>query len=190
MSRGVPVINSLKAGSVDQKLCFASVCTHVIGTSIVASNQNKLISCSTQQEKEIKAKHRWLYFICYVSQGLFLFFDARCDDRILSHKKWLPNHAKQVGFVFIINRCSHAATVINTCASRIYVNTTVDASHRKKMSSNTTLSLLALPVELIYRILDCLDPKDIFLSARDLCQRLDSITDTYHPYQVSLKLQF
>ena len=57
------------------------------------------------------------------------------------------------------------------------------------MSSNTTPSLIVLPIELIYRILDHLQLKDIFLSVRNLCQRLDSITDTYHRYQVNLKLE-
>ena len=57
------------------------------------------------------------------------------------------------------------------------------------MSSNTTSSLIVLPIELIYRILDHLQLKDIFLSARNVCQRLDSITDTYHRYQVNFELK-
>lgn len=55
------------------------------------------------------------------------------------------------------------------------------------MSHGDTASLLALPVELIYRILDNLRPSDIILSVRNVCQRLDAVTDTYHPYQVKLK---
>jgi hypothetical protein len=46
-------------------------------------------------------------------------------------------------------------------------------------------SLLTLPVELIYRILDNLDEASIFLSVRDVCTRLNLITDTYHRYQVN-----
>ena len=72
---------------------------------------------------------------------------------------------------------------------RIYVNTTVDTAHQKKMSSDTTSSLFVLPIELIYRILDHLQLKDVYLSVRNVCQRLDSITDTYHRYQVNLELE-
>ena len=72
---------------------------------------------------------------------------------------------------------------------RIDVNIKIDSTNHKKMSSNTTSSLIRLPIELIYRILDHLQLKDIFLSVRNVCQRLDSITDTYHPYQVSLEME-
>ena len=53
------------------------------------------------------------------------------------------------------------------------------------MSGSSSPSLLSLPIELIYRILDCLDHKVIFLSVSGVCQRLDVIIDTYHPYQVN-----
>ena len=72
---------------------------------------------------------------------------------------------------------------------RIYVYTTVDTTHKKKMSSNTTSSLILLPIELIYRILDHLQLKDVFLSVRNVCQRLDSITDIYHRYQVNFEVK-
>ena len=71
----------------------------------------------------------------------------------------------------------------------IDVNTTVDTTYHKKMSSNTTSSLILLPIELIYRILDHLQLKDVFLSVWNVCQRLDSITDAYHPYQVNLEFE-
>ena len=45
-------------------------------------------------------------------------------------------------------------------------------------------SLLTLPVHLVYHILDDLQPTDIFLSAYNVCSRLNSIIDSYHPYQV------
>ena len=48
-------------------------------------------------------------------------------------------------------------------------------------------SLLTLPVDLAYQILDDLQPKDIFLSAYNVCSRLNSIIDSYHPYQVKRK---
>ncbi|CAF4233402.1 unnamed protein product, partial [Rotaria magnacalcarata] len=40
-----------------------------------------------------------------------------------------------------------------------------------------------LPVEFIYRILDNLDEFTILYSTRNVCARLNSITDTYHRYQ-------
>lgn len=46
--------------------------------------------------------------------------------------------------------------------------------------------LQTLPIELIYRILDHLDEREIVLTARNVCQRLDSIIDTYYTYQVRL----
>ena len=58
------------------------------------------------------------------------------------------------------------------------------------MPGNNIASLVTLPVELIYRILDHLAPKDIFLSVRNVCERLNSITDVYHPYQVNLTCNF
>jgi hypothetical protein len=47
-----------------------------------------------------------------------------------------------------------------------------------------TPSLLTLPVELVYRILDNLEELTILLSCRDICARLNAITDTYYRYQV------
>ena len=44
--------------------------------------------------------------------------------------------------------------------------------------------LMSLPIELIYRILDHLDPFEIMLSACDVCLQLDQIIKTYPPYQV------
>ena len=58
--------------------------------------------------------------------------------------------------------------------------------HDGMSHSCITSPLLNLSVELIYRILDQLEPKDLFLSVRNVCQQLDAITDTYHPYHVSL----
>ncbi len=52
------------------------------------------------------------------------------------------------------------------------------------------LTLATLPVEMIYRILDHLDGKTIFLSLRNVCQRLNDITDTYRPYQVNYRFNF
>ena len=45
-------------------------------------------------------------------------------------------------------------------------------------------SLQALPIEIIYRILDHLDELTILFSVRDICTRLNSIIDTYERYKV------
>ena len=54
------------------------------------------------------------------------------------------------------------------------------------MSHDIAPSLLVLSVELIYRILDHLEPRDLFLSTHNVCERLNAITDTHRPYQVFL----
>jgi hypothetical protein len=54
------------------------------------------------------------------------------------------------------------------------------------MPEKTSLCLLTLPVELIYRILDNLDELTILLSIRNVCARLNAIINTYHRYQVKL----
>jgi hypothetical protein len=46
-------------------------------------------------------------------------------------------------------------------------------------------SLLTLPIELVYRILDHLEEWKILISVRDVCTRLNNITETYHRYQVN-----
>ncbi len=54
-------------------------------------------------------------------------------------------------------------------------------SNSNKMFST---SLDTLPVELVYRILDHLDILTILLSCRNVCTKLNNITDTYHRCQV------
>ena len=51
-------------------------------------------------------------------------------------------------------------------------------------------SLYTLPVEIVYRILDHLDNKSLFLSFRNVCTRLNNIIGTYHPYRVILTFIF
>jgi hypothetical protein len=51
-------------------------------------------------------------------------------------------------------------------------------------------SLLTLPVETVYRILDNLDELTILCSVRDVCTRLNLITDTYHRYKVKFASLF
>jgi hypothetical protein len=54
------------------------------------------------------------------------------------------------------------------------------------MSNRITLSLLTLPVEIVYRILDHQNDFTIICSMRNVCQRLNKIVDSYHRYQVNL----
>jgi len=53
------------------------------------------------------------------------------------------------------------------------------------MAGNAAPSLVTLPVEIVYRILDNLHEINILLSIRDVCRRLNAITDSYHRYQVN-----
>jgi len=52
------------------------------------------------------------------------------------------------------------------------------------MSNKKIPSLLTLPVELVYQILDKLDYMTILLSCRNVCKKLNDIIDMYHPYRV------
>ncbi len=53
------------------------------------------------------------------------------------------------------------------------------------MSDNVTASLLTLPAELIYRILDNVDILTIEVSFQNVCTRLKAVTDTYRQYPVN-----
>ena len=51
-------------------------------------------------------------------------------------------------------------------------------------SDKMVLTFHTLPVELVYRILDNLDGLTILVACRNVCSRLNAITDTYYRYQV------
>jgi hypothetical protein len=53
------------------------------------------------------------------------------------------------------------------------------------MSEKISLTLHTLPVELVYRILDDLNVLSILCSMRNVCARLNAITDSYQRYQVN-----
>ena len=57
------------------------------------------------------------------------------------------------------------------------------------MSNNIVPSLLNLPVELIYRLLDRLNPLNILTSAWNVCTQLDQIIKTYSGYQVKFTIR-
>lgn len=52
------------------------------------------------------------------------------------------------------------------------------------MSDKRLITLSALPIELIYRVLDRLLPFEILMSMRDVSADLNRIIDTYHRYTV------
>ncbi|UJR17097.1 hypothetical protein I4U23_003994 [Adineta vaga] len=52
------------------------------------------------------------------------------------------------------------------------------------MSIETTLTLVTLPVELLYYIFDQLDINDILLSLRNVCTQFRAMTNTYNRYKV------
>ena len=58
------------------------------------------------------------------------------------------------------------------------------------MPDDNIASLITLPIELIYRILDHLAPQDILLSVCNVCEQLNSITDFYDRYQVNFTSTF
>lgn len=72
----------------------------------------------------------------------------------------------------------------NNCRTRETERYSSKLSIEKKM----TPSLHTLPAELIYQILDHLDPITILLSCRNVCLRLNAIIDTYRRYQVIFAL--
>lgn len=47
----------------------------------------------------------------------------------------------------------------------------------------TMLSLHNLPIEIVYRIFDNLNDKELFLSTQNICQRLNSILNSYRRYE-------
>jgi len=50
------------------------------------------------------------------------------------------------------------------------------------MPDKKALSLDILPVEMVYRILDDLDDKALYLLIRNVCQHPNAISDSYHRY--------
>ena len=58
------------------------------------------------------------------------------------------------------------------------------------MSDKTFLSLHTIPVEIVYRILDKLHDKALFLSAQNICQRLNAIVNSYYRFQVNHSIYY
>ncbi|CAF4257166.1 unnamed protein product, partial [Rotaria sp. Silwood2] len=51
------------------------------------------------------------------------------------------------------------------------------------MCDRIPATLLTIPVDIVYRILDKLSDLTIIVSVRNVCERLNVISDTYHRYQ-------
>ncbi|CAF4694354.1 unnamed protein product, partial [Rotaria sp. Silwood2] len=51
------------------------------------------------------------------------------------------------------------------------------------MCDKIPATLLTIPVDIVYRILGKLSDLTIIISVRNVCERLDIITDAYHRYQ-------
>jgi len=51
-------------------------------------------------------------------------------------------------------------------------------------------SLHTLPVDIVYRILDHLTGKDLFISASNICQRLNAVQTSYHRFRVSAQYYY
>jgi hypothetical protein len=79
----------------------------------------------------------------------------------------------------------YAATTI--LASICFIETPVD---ELIMADHNIQSLHTLPVELIYRIMDNLDAEALLISFRNVCACINTIMDTYEPYQVYFILIF
>ncbi len=62
--------------------------------------------------------------------------------------------------------------------------------YTSRQLSPMTLSLVNLPVEIIYRILDHQSDFVIICTMRQVCQRLNKIVDGYHRYQVNFFFYF
>lgn len=54
------------------------------------------------------------------------------------------------------------------------------------MTKTNSSSLITLPIELVYRILDHLNDITILCSIRNVCTKLNTIIETYHRYEVKL----
>lgn len=85
-------------------------------------------------------------------------------------------------------RCHYASTVLHNPMKFSTDSQSVRTEYKIAMSDSVDAYLLALPIELIYRILDCIDILTIEISVRNVCTRLRAIIDTYRLCQVSFSM--
>ena len=103
---------------------------------------------------------------------------------VLAISKKLHNHDERRWN--IVNKYTHTYCIYKEkqIPTHIRFNETHNSKETTLMADKVTLSLLTLPIELVYRILDNLDELTILISARNVCTRLNLIIDTYHRYKV------
>jgi len=58
-------------------------------------------------------------------------------------------------------------------------------THQNYYHTTMSASLYTLPVEIVFQIFDHLSDKSLFISATNICQRLNSIQMSYHRFRVS-----
>ena len=58
-------------------------------------------------------------------------------------------------------------------------------THLNQYRTIMSTSLHTLPLDIVYRIFDHLSDKDLFISATNICQRLNSVQISYHRFRVS-----
>lgn len=85
----------------------------------------------------------------------------------------------------VIELSKHSLT--NGKMKRSISSDTEDTLQRssKRVAGQNESSFSSLPIELAYRILNYLDPAEVFLSVFNVCRYLNSIIDTYDRYQVN-----
>ena len=123
---------------------------------------NRHLKWSTSQSNRISMLTRESFFLC---------------DAVIAHILW--DKKKRHPFSPVIQR-AHVLFFAKHCTHVCLKNPS------EQMSERSAPALLTLPIELVYRILNYLQSYDIFISAHNVCLKLNSIIDTYQPYQVSL----
>jgi hypothetical protein len=112
--------------------------------------------------------------MCSCFYEAFIFHRSYLVFAILYRDKKLHHHEKFSDTSYIKRYLKNNTVVRNT-----HITKETSSIHNKM-----TLSLHTIPVELVYRILDHLDPEKIFWSCINVCTKLNAITDTYYRYQV------
>ncbi len=79
----------------------------------------------------------------------------------------------------------HGCINIHKILPHVHFNETHNSEETTAMSENLSYSLHTLPAELVHCILDNLDQLTILFSIRNVCMRLNAITDNYYRYQVN-----
>lgn len=93
-------------------------------------------------------------------------------------KKGIGFSSRRFWFISYDLSASLAFSLI--CLFRFIQFTTL---HRRKRT--IMASLLTLPIQVVYLILDNLQPADLLISAFNVSSRLNSMIESYHPYQVN-----